>query len=135
MDWPYRKEKAGAKMPRMSHSRNIWSRRLEPPADAWPDNVTIRRARQGDEAALARLAALDSHPTLSGAVLVAEVQGDIWAAAEIDGAWVLADPFRPSGELALMVAQRAGDLRMQAARAARREQRKARAAAKAAVAA
>jgi hypothetical protein len=119
----------------MSHSRNVWSRRLDPPAATWPDEVTIRRAVPADAPALARLAALDSHPTLSGAVLVAEVDGDIWAAAEIDGAWVLADPFRPSGELALMVAQRAGDLRVQAARAARREQRKARAAAKAAVAA
>jgi hypothetical protein len=64
-------------------------------------------------------------------VLVAEVQGEIWAAAEIEGAWVLADPFRPSGELALMVAHRAGELRMAAARKARRERRKARAAAKA----
>ena len=124
-------------MPTMSHSRNIWSRRLAPvtPAGAWPDSVTIRRARAGDEPALARLAALDSHPTLSGAVLVAEIEGEIWAAAEVDGAWVLADPFRPSGEMALMVAQRAGDLRMEAARVARREQRKARAAAKSAVAA
>jgi hypothetical protein len=130
MDWPYRKEKAGGTMPFMSHSRNLRPQRPEPPAGSWPDTVTIRRARAGDEAALARLAALDSHPTLSGPVLVAEVEGDIWAAAEVDGAWVLADPFRPSGELALMVAQRAGDLRAQAARTARREQRRARAAAK-----
>ena len=71
----------------------------------------------------------------SGDVIVAEVAGDIWAAAEIDGAWVLADPFRPSGELALTVAQRAGDLRVAAKRAARREERRARAAAKAAKAA
>jgi hypothetical protein len=118
----------------MSPPRNLLSRKLAPapPAGAWPDSVTIRRARPDDEAALARLAALDSHPRLSGAVLVAEVAGEIWAAAEVDGAWVLADPFRPSGELALMVAQRAGDMRAAAARAARREQRRARAAAKAA---
>jgi hypothetical protein len=122
-------------MPLMSHPRNILSRRFSPrsAAGAWPDSVTIRRARPDDGPALAKLAALDSHPTLSGAVLVAEVEGDIWAAAEIDGAWVLADPFRPSGELALMVAQRAGELRMAAARKARSERRKARAAAKAAV--
>jgi hypothetical protein len=120
-------------MPFMSPPRNILSRRLAPlsPAGAWPDSVTIRRAEPGDEAALARLAALDSHPQLSGAVLVAEVHGEIWAAAEIDGAWVVADPFRPSGELALMVAQRAGELRMAAARRARRERRKAREVAKA----
>jgi hypothetical protein len=114
-------------MPPMSHSRNIPSR--------WPESVTIRRATLADEPALAKLAVLDSHPKLSGAVLLAEVEGEIWAAAEIEGTWVLADPFRPSGELALMVAQRAGDLRMAAACAARRERRKARAAAKAAVAA
>jgi hypothetical protein len=122
-------------MPLMSHSRNILSRRLAPlsSAGAWPDSVTIRRAQPSDEAALAKLAALDSHPTLSGAVLVAEVQGEIWAAAEIDGAWVLADPFRPSGEVALVVAQRAGEMRMAAARKARSDRRKARAAAKAAV--
>jgi hypothetical protein len=124
-------------MPLMSHPRNILSRRLAPTysAAAWPESVTIRRAQSDDEPALAKLAALDSHPTLSGAVLVAEVQGEIWAAAEIDGAWVLADPFRPSGELALMVAQRAGELRVAAARRARSERRKARSAAKAAKAA
>jgi hypothetical protein len=121
----------------MSHSRNIWSRRLAPvaPAGAWPDSVTIRRATDEDAPALGRLAAMDSHPQLRGDVLVAEVGGEIWAAAEIHGAWVLADPFRPSGELALTVAQRAGDMRAAAARAARREQRRARQAAKAAVAA
>jgi len=124
-------------MPPMSQPRNILSRKSAPaaPAGAWPDSVTIRRAHPEDAAALARLAALDSHPQLSGSVLVAEVGGDIWAAAEIDGAWVLADPFRPSGELALTVAQRAGEMRAAAARAVRREQRKARAAAKAAKAA
>jgi hypothetical protein len=112
-------------MPPMSPRRNILSRKLSPvaPAGAWPESVTIRRARAEDTPALGRLAALDSHPQLSGAVLVAEVEGEIWAAAEIDGAWVLADPFRPSGELALLVAQRAGDLRVAAARAARRERR------------
>jgi hypothetical protein len=125
-------------MPPMSHSRNtLWTRRLAPasPTSAWPDSVTIRRAADEDASALARLAALDSHPQLRGDVLVAEAGGEIWAAAEIHGAWVLADPFRPSGELALMVAQRAGDLRVAAKRAARREQRRARAAAKAAKAA
>jgi hypothetical protein len=121
----------------MIHSRNTsWSRRASvAPAGAWPDSVTIRRATDDDATALARLAALDSHPQLRGDVLVAESGGEIWAAAEIHGAWVLADPFRPSGELALMVAQRAGDMRVAAARAARREQRRARKAAKAAKAA
>ena len=117
----------------MRHARNLLHRTSSrmAPDGAWPESVTIRRATPDDAAGLRRLAALDSHPQLSGPVLVAEVEGAIWAAAEIDGAWVLADPFHPSGELALTVAQRAGDLRAAAARATRRERRRARAAAKA----
>jgi hypothetical protein len=112
--------------------KSITQRATAPaPAGSWPERVTIRRAVDADRPALVRLAALDEHPILDGPVLVAEVEGELWAAAQIDGAWVLADPFRPSGELALLVAQRAGDLRLAAARAARRERRLARAAAKA----
>jgi len=124
-------------MPAMSHPRNILPRRLTsvPTTGSWPDEVTIRRADAEDEPALARLAELDSRPPLTGPVLIAEVGGEIWAAAEIEGAWVLADPFRPSGEVALTVAQRAAELRMAAARAARRKRRLARAARKAALSA
>src|SRR3569833_199893 len=62
-------------MPLMSQSRNLLSRRLAPVsrAGAWPDSVTIRRATPADAHALARLAVLDSHPRLSGEVLVAGV--------------------------------------------------------------
>jgi hypothetical protein len=60
---------------------------------------TIRRADLADLAALDRLAALDSGTAPSGDVLVAEVAGELWAALEIDSGHVIADPFRPSGEL------------------------------------
>src|SRR5829696_7430553 len=72
--------------------------------------VTIRRATPADAAALKRLAALDSAPVPAGELLVAEVGGELWAAAAIDGPAVVADPFRPSGELALLLAQRAAQL-------------------------
>jgi hypothetical protein len=61
--------------------------------------LTIRRADLADLAALDRLAALDSTTAPTGDVLVAEVAGELWAAFEIASGTVIADPFRPSGEL------------------------------------
>jgi hypothetical protein len=77
----------------------------------WPSDVTIRAALPADAVALSRLAALDEHPPIAGDVLVAEVGGELWAAAGIDEAAVIADPFRPSGDLALLLAERAGRVR------------------------
>jgi hypothetical protein len=54
----------------------------------------VRRATSADDAALARLAALDSQPPLAGRVLLAEQHDEPVAALSIDdGRWV-ADPFR-----------------------------------------
>ena len=61
--------------------------------------LTIRRADLADLAALDRLATLDSATAPTGDVLVAEVAGELWAALEIPSGAVIADPFRPSGEL------------------------------------
>ncbi len=68
---------------------------------ALPDGlpVTIRRAYPDDGTALARLAALDDKTVPAGRVVVAEVAGELWAAASLDGAGAVADPFRPSGDL------------------------------------
>jgi hypothetical protein len=74
------------------------------------ERFTIRAAGPTDAAALARLAALDSKPVPRGRVLVAEVGGELWAAVALDGRAAVADPFRPSGELALLLAQRARQL-------------------------
>lgn len=72
--------------------------------------VTIRSARAEDRPALAVLAALDSSPEPDGELLVAEVGGELWAAQPVDGARGIADPFRPSGELAFLLAARARQL-------------------------
>ena len=74
-------------------------------------SVTIRYASSGDAAALERLAQLDAHVPLQGDVLVAVVRDEIWAAVSLTDASVIADPFRPSGELAFLLVERARQLR------------------------
>jgi len=88
---------------------------------ASPD-VTIRYARPDDAPALLDLADLDSSRPPHGIVLVAEVGGQIWAAHSLDDGHAIADPFRPTGELAFLVAERARQL-SSAARAPRRHAR------------
>ena len=70
-------------------------------------SVTIRYARPDDALALLDLAALDSSYAPSGIVLVAEVDGQIWAALSLEDGHGVADPFRPSGELSFLLAERA----------------------------
>ncbi|MEA2317244.1 MAG: hypothetical protein QOD44_1433 [Solirubrobacteraceae bacterium] len=71
------------------------------------DRFTIRVAHPSDAAALLRLAALDSKPLPPGRLLVAEVDGELWAAVSLDRLADVADPFRPSGELVLLLHERA----------------------------
>jgi hypothetical protein len=59
-------------------------------------DVTIRRRAPADEHALTRLAALDEARPLTGDVLVAEIDGELWAALELAGGRTIADPFRPT---------------------------------------
>lgn len=73
------------------------------------DTLTIRRASQDDMVALHRLAVLDSASPPTGDMLLAEVDGEVWAALDLEDGRAIADPFRPSGELV-------GLLRFRAAR-------------------
>jgi hypothetical protein len=82
--------------------------------------VTIRYGREDDDDALAALAQLDSQDALDGAVLVGEVAGEIWAAVSLSDYRVVADPFRPSGELAFLLVERARQLRRHEGRRRRR---------------
>jgi hypothetical protein len=62
-----------------------------------PDtNITIRSAHAGEEAALERLAQLDSAKAPVSPVLVAEVDGEVHAALSLADGHVVADPFRPT---------------------------------------
>ena len=75
-----------------------------------PD-VTIRLARPEDERAVADLSVLDSARRPRGDVLVAEVDGSLWAAVSLEDRHAVADPFRPSGELVPLLRERAHQIR------------------------
>ena len=82
--------------------------------------VAIRRARDTDVPLLHDLAALDSHKPLQGPVLVAVVEGRIWAAIGIDDGHVVADPFLPTAPAVELLALRVTQLRAADGRPARR---------------
>ena len=71
------------------------------------DAVTIRRARPEDATALLQLAALDEAEPLHGDVLVAEVDGELWAALALAHARTISDPFRPAGHVRALLELRA----------------------------
>jgi hypothetical protein len=73
--------------------------------------MTLRHALPADAGALDRLAQLDSTRAPRGAVLVAEVGGELWAAISLDDMHSVADPFRPTGELVALLVARARQLR------------------------
>jgi hypothetical protein len=75
------------------------------------NSLTIRMAMPSDAGALERLAELDSAETPLDPVLVAEVGGELWVAISLDDHQIVADPFRPTGELAFLLAERARQLR------------------------
>ena len=70
-------------------------------------NLNIRRAAAADEFAVRRLAALDSAFPPTGDVLLAEMDGELWAALSVDSGHAVADPFRPSGHLVELLRLRA----------------------------
>jgi hypothetical protein len=85
-------------------------------SEATMNALTIRQATPSDEPALEQLAALDSSRPLHSPVLVGEVGDELWAAVSLDDFAVVSDPFRPSGELAFVLVERARQLRRRDAR-------------------
>jgi hypothetical protein len=73
--------------------------------------LSMRLALPEDAKALERLAALDSTRAPRGVVLIAEVDGEPWAAISLDDGHLAADPFRPTAELTLQLADRARGVR------------------------
>jgi hypothetical protein len=95
---------AAAPRSRRAASRGTPERSRGAGADA-ADDVVIRAATPADSAALVRLGALDGNRSAGQlladaaadhAVLVAEVDGSLEAAVELDGGLAIADPFRPT---------------------------------------
>jgi hypothetical protein len=82
--------------------------------------VTLRPALADDDVAIDHIAALDSSRAPAGEVLVAEVDGEIWAAVSLEDGHAVADPFRPSGEPTLLLLEHARRLRRARPRGERR---------------
>jgi hypothetical protein len=64
--------------------------------------LKIRQADLVDEAAIARLAQLDSADAPHGELLVAESGNEVVAALPVDGGRPIADPFRNTAEVDLL---------------------------------
>ena len=77
-----------------------------------PENqaVLIRPAAGTDLSSLTALAERDSAPAPQGAVLLAVVDGDLWAALGLHDGRLVADPFRPSAPAAELLRVRARQL-------------------------
>jgi hypothetical protein len=84
------------------------------------DAVTIRRAGSDDEAALRRLAGLDSTRVPDGLVLMAELHGAAVAAIAVQSRETFADPFVPTQELRRLLELRASQLHLSSADPRRR---------------
>lgn len=96
--------------------RRIKSRKRGP-ADRVPTPLdeglgfTIRLAYPDDEAALNRLAELDSQPLPPRPLLVAEVSGELWAAVTVNReSHAIADPFHHTAALVALLRERADGL-------------------------
>jgi hypothetical protein len=72
--------------------------------------VTIRSALPGDRHALELIAELDCQRLPDGPLLLAEVDGSVWAAVALDGSATIANPFKPSGDLVELLRERARQL-------------------------
>jgi hypothetical protein len=73
--------------------------------------VTIRWAFPDDAIAVDRLAGLDSWPAPRHPLLVAEVEGELWAALSLRNGRAIADPFRLTDGLVELLRARADQLR------------------------
>ncbi len=76
-----------------------------------PENLTIRRTGAAEGKSLIRLAGLDSKHVPPGDFLIAEVDGEGWAAVALESDEVLADPFQPTAHLVEMLQLRAARVR------------------------
>ena len=72
--------------------------------------IRLRLAATSDEAALQQLAELSGKVNAKGRWIVAEVDGQLWAAHSLIGGESLVDPFRPTAELRALLSLRAKQL-------------------------
>jgi hypothetical protein len=98
-----------------SLARRGRSRSARAPHVAGGAVISIHLVESDESADLERLAQLSESPSPSGRALVAEVDGELWAALQLTTGKMLVDPFRPSSELQQLLSLRAAQLRRDAA--------------------
>jgi hypothetical protein len=81
-----------------------------PPALGPETTITLRLSDRADEPALERLRGLSERPISSARCLVAEVDGQVWAALPLSGGEPLADPFLPALEAKELLSVRVAQL-------------------------
>jgi hypothetical protein len=69
--------------------------------------IMIRHSTSGDRSGVEQLAELDGRPAPVGEILLAEVDGKLWAAVGIDDGAAVADPFRPTADVVWLLQVRA----------------------------
>jgi hypothetical protein len=74
------------------------------------DPVTIRWATPEDSRQVAVLAQLDESPVPPAPLMLAFVGDELWVAASLGTGAAVSDPFRPSAEVAALVAARGRQL-------------------------
>lgn len=89
--------------------------RVEPEPDGTatlePEAITIRPPRPEDAPAVELLAELDDSRVPPGPLLLAEVEGTIEAAVDVESGETIANPFSPSAALVSLLELRAEQLR------------------------
>jgi hypothetical protein len=81
-----------------------------PPALGPKRTITVRVTDRAEEPAIERLGALSERPIPSGRYLVAEVDGQVWAALPLAGGEPIGDPFLPALEVKELLSLRAAQL-------------------------
>ncbi|MFI5038853.1 MAG: hypothetical protein ACHQCG_02835 [Solirubrobacterales bacterium] len=95
------------------------------PSPRAPESITIRPGYADDQAALARLAALDSAAAVPASpVLLAEVDGELRAALSLADDTAIADPFFPTQHLVRLLRAHAAAVTQSRARSSRRPLRR-----------
>jgi hypothetical protein len=89
----------------------VWrAAEARPPALGPEATITLRLSDRADEPAIERLGGLSERQLPSDRYLVAEVDGQIWAALSLSGGEPLADPFLPALEVKALLSLRVAQL-------------------------
>ncbi len=96
-------------MPRLPSLHSVFSRR-SPARVSVAASIEVRWAEAGDGPALERVAALDERPLPGGPLLVAEVDGALWAARALGSGDAVSDPFVPAADAVELLRLRAAQI-------------------------